>query len=248
MDTEEARIYYTIVIETGVIIFLASFFIGIMIWGHRKIKLSYKDKIFTESLIAENERARIAADLHDELGSSLAAIKLYLECLEPYNIKEKESIAITGGYIDNAIAKIREVSNNLTPKALQRDDFFAAAREFCETTARSARIQLRFTSVGSLPGIAKENEIHLYRIIQEIITNALRHGKPVHIDVSIIVKNKQLHIAISDDGDGFDKESAKTATGSGLHNIVNRVHLLKGIIYLDTEPGLGTEYTIEIPI
>ena len=248
MDTEEARIYYTIVIETGVVIFLASFFIGIMIWGHRKIKLSYKDKIFTESLIAENERARIAADLHDELGSSLAAIKLYLECLEPYNTKERESIATTGVYIDNAMAKIREISNNLTPKTLQHSDFFTAAREFCETTGRNARIQMRFTCTGSLHVIAKENEIHLYRIIQEIITNAVRHGKPAHMAVSLVIKGHQLNMSLSDDGSGFDKEAVKTGTGSGLHNIVNRVHLLKGIIYLDTEPGLGTDYTIEIPL
>ncbi len=248
MDTEEARIYYTIVIETGVIVFLASFFIGIMIWGHRKIKLSYKDRIFTESLIAENERARIAADLHDELGSSLAAIKLYLECIEPYNTMQRDGIAATAAYIDTAVNKIREISNNLTPKALQRSDFFTAARHFCETTARNARIQLRFHYGDGPQSIIKDKEIHLYRIIQEIITNAVRHAKPSHIDISLHIRTKQLYMAISDDGCGFDKEHAKTATGSGLHNIVNRVHLLKGTIYLDTEPGLGTEYTIQIPI
>ncbi len=248
MYTPETGIYYTIVIGTLTLTSTVTIYMIQVLRAHRNKILSYKDKIATESSFAELERSRIAADLHDDLGSFLAAIKIYLEYIEPFGDREKENIETTGGFIDNAMVKIREISNNLMPKSLRYNNFFIAAREYCAFIGISTKVNVRFHCTDDTYVIPSKSGIHLYRIMQEIITNAIRHGRPTYIDVSITVNNGFLEIIIKDNGKGFDQTITQKEAGSGLYNIITRVHLLEGKVYLDTSPGNGTLYTIKIPV
>jgi NarL family two-component system sensor histidine kinase LiaS len=96
--------------------------------------------------------------------------------------------------------------------------------------------------------IPEKAEIHLYRMIQEIVNNAIKHSKATSLIINLYSQNNKLIIKINDDGKGFNTETMKKeSTGFGLKNILSRVDILKGDLYLASQPGKGTTYTIEIP-
>ena len=249
MHAHETRIYITLLIAAGVFAVVLGFYMVTIIRQHRKKALSYNDKIITEILVLEKERGRIAGDLHDEMGSLLSAIKLNLQCIETTKAEDRQIIIKTGKYIDTAMHKIREISNNLAPRSLEKKGLINAIKELCDMIDQTRQIHVNCFCSSRGDTISKEKEIHLYRMIQEIINNAIRHGRPEHIDVKLIIENRCLSVMIRDDGIGFDQdEIIKTNTGFGLRNIISRVDLLKGSIYLTTAPGKGVHYLIEIPL
>lgn len=248
MDTEETRIFYTILIASAVLATLVGFFVANIIRHQRKKMALEKEKLVNEILLLENERGRIAADLHDELGSLISAIKLNLECLDAPGEEDAQILARTGGYIDTTMQKIREISNNLMPKSLQRKGLYPAIKEFADMINHSATVNVRYHGSDNLPSIESDKAIHLYRIVQEISNNAVKHASASKIDIGFsMVKNKLL-LEIKDNGTGFDSTEAAKKQGHGLQNIMRRVDMLQGSVYLDSAPGKGTHYSIEIPL
>ncbi len=249
MYTHEARIYYTLLIGAGILAVILSFYTITVIRQHRKRVLSYKDKIITEIIVLEKERGRIAADLHDELSPLLSAIKLYLGCLETLLPQDIELIAKMENCIDISMQKMREISNNLMPILLQHKGLFPAIKELClsVTSAGSIKVDCQFPEADIQLG--KEKEIHIYRIIQEILHNAGKHAFATKMDIRIEIEKKRLSMLLSDNGIGFDEASVtKKSKGLGLYNIIKRVDLLQGSIYLSTQPGQGVSYSIYIPV
>jgi signal transduction histidine kinase len=249
MHAHETRIYITLLIAAAVFAVVLGFYMVTIIRQQRKKVLSYNDKIITEILVLEKERGRIAADLHDEMGALLSAIKLNLQCIETPTPKDRQIITKTGKYIDTVMYKIREISNNLAPRSLEKNGLFTAIKELCEMIDQTGKIHVSYFCSSPDMIISKEKEIHVYRMIQEIINNAIRHGRPDNIVVKLTIENNLLSVMIRDDGIGFDQdETVKTNTGFGLRNIISRVDLLKGSIYLETGSWKGVHYMITIPL
>ncbi|HEY4149188.1 MAG TPA: sensor histidine kinase [Chitinophagaceae bacterium] len=248
MHSTETKIYTTILIAAGVLAIILVYFVVNIIRQQRKNLIFQKEKIQAEITTLENERRRIASDLHDDLGPLLSAVKLQINSVEVPDGEDRELIERSGMYIDNILSRIREISNNLMPQVLSRKGLVIALQEFIDNLTLGHPFDIVFNSAGDI-SLKGDREIHLYRIILEVIHNALKHSNASKLEVMIRNENDYLRVDIADNGSGFEYYAInKTGSGLGLKNIASRVEMLKGNLYVDTQPGEGTKYRIEIPL
>jgi two-component system NarL family sensor kinase len=248
MDTKEAQVFLAVAIIVGLlIIFMIFFFITIIRHQKKNIKL-HKEKIYAEISTLEKERKRVSADLHDGLGPLLSTVKFQIKSVELTEEDDKQMIISAGKHIDDMLIKIREIANDLRPTVLVRAGFVKAIEEFAETINLSGKILIACNMGNNISIADKEKEMHLYRIAQEIINNAIKHADSLRINVDFKPKENNLLLKISDFGKGFNtQEMLKKGSGLGLRNIMSRVEVLNGDVYIDSTPGNGTVYSIEIP-
>lgn len=250
MHPEEKDIYKFVIIVAIVLgIIIAYFIISIIRQQRRTLKLN-QEKIQAEISTMENERRRIASDLHDELGPLLSAVKLQINSLDYQNEQDRLLIAKSGNHIDDIIRKLRDISNNLMPNTLIRKGLIAATEEFIAgiNQLNSHQLRIQFQHQISQP-IPKEKEIHLYRIIQEIIHNALKHASATTLSMKLKNNDQILFLITEDNGIGFDYASRrKDNTGLGLHNLGSRTEIMGGELNIQTEPGKGMRCVFEIPL
>ncbi len=251
MDELNLKITIVGLVGFAVLTLLVILFVITIIRNHRiKVNIE-RDQILKDIQLLEKERSRIAADLHDELGSLISAIKINLECLD--TSENPENIAIlekTGTYIDTTMQKIREISNNLMPKILEQSGIIAAVTDFINMIDVKSKINIKFShELIDESSIPEEYKPHLFRIIQELLNNAVKHAKATQILIQIVLKNQNLIMTIKDNGIGFDENIDITKIKSdGLRNIVRRAELINGKVILESQLNIGTNYTIEIPL
>ena len=198
----------------------------------------------------ERERSRIASDLHDRLGSLLSTVKLHFSSMEPFLEKDKElsenfSYAIS--LLDQSVAEVRSVSHNLAKEILTEFGIVGAIENLKEAINSAGNLKLVFINSGFNHRLPYEYEMEIYRIIQEIVTNAIKHANASEIVIQFVVDSDILTITIEDDGVGFDS-SKVNSNGIGLKNIFERTAKMNGKYALDTTPGNGTTYIFDIPI
>jgi signal transduction histidine kinase len=202
----------------------------------------------------EQERSRLAKDLHDGLGGMLSGIKFSLG-----NIKENLIMTPDNAHafersidmLDSSIQEMRRVAHNMMPEILVKYGLDTALREFCAEMDRGAVLHVKYQSVGMQQAdIPQTTSVTIYRIIQELLNNTIKHAnaKNVLVQLHQSRQEKLLAITVEDDGDGFDTNLLKHAGGMGWLNIQNRVEFLKGKIDLQSAPGKGTSVMIEINI
>ena len=190
----------------------------------------------------EKERFRIAKELHDGVNGDLSAIKFKLSTLlEMNNNVINEAITM----IDNSCSQVRAISHNLVPPSLENFNLLEAVEEFCQKTDDLHTEKITFQHLGDdIVKLSKKEEINSYRIIQELVSNSLKHAKATTIDVQLSCRNNILQITVEDNGIGFD-EKVKKSDGIGLSNIQSRVDYLNATIDFISNKQ-GTSYTIEI--
>lgn len=251
MDELNLKITIVGLVGFAVLTLLVILFVITIIRNHRiKVNIE-RDQILKDIQLLEKERSRIAADLHDELGSLISAIKINLECLD--TSENPENIAIlekTGNYIDTTMQKIREISNNLMPKILEQNGIIAAVTDFINMIDVKSKISIKFDhELIDESSIPEEYKPHLFRIIQELLNNAVKHAKATQILIQIVLKNQNIIMTIKDNGIGFDENIDITKIKSdGLRNIIRRAELINGKVILESQLNIGTNYTIEIPL
>ena len=198
----------------------------------------------------ENERKRIAADLHDGIGQMMSAAKMNLSVFESElsfkNEAQKNSFENVIGLIDESCKEIRSVSHQMMPNALLKSGLASAIREFID------RIDNRVISVslhteGLDERIDSNKETVLYRVIQECVNNVLKHAAATRLDISLIKDTDGISITIEDNGKGFDPSAMDAFNGIGLKNMKSRINYLKGSIDFDSKTGKGTLVAIHIP-
>lgn len=232
----------------GLVFLFALFVLGIAKQQRRKLVLN-KDLLESELALLENERARIAADLHDELGALISAIKLNLQCVDPANAESADTIERVSGYIDATMEKMRNISNNLLPVSLRFKGLFVAVEEFVGMIRQAGTVVVRYVYPEGHRGINDQIDGHLYRIIREATNNSLKYANATLIDICISYPNPgKLLLELRDDGQGFDLRSQRIEAGAGISNIRRRVQILNGRMTLTSDPQNGTRYLIELPI
>ncbi|WP_207491796.1 sensor histidine kinase [Aridibaculum aurantiacum] len=247
MDPKEAKIYLTLLIAAVIVGVIISFFIISLIRHQRRNLQLHKEKIQAEIITLERERKRMASDLHDELGPVLSAVKMQINSVDVSD-EDEELIEKASKHLDNSLQRIREISNNLMPVALVRKGFVTALNEYVDNINRTGKLSIQYNSSTGDLLIDKDKEIHLYRIAQEIIHNAIKHSGGSTMKIQIAKKQDMVILEISDNGKGFDQVSvSKGSVGHGLGNILSRVEILQGDVYVDTAAGKGVKYNIEIP-
>jgi len=199
----------------------------------------------------EDERKRLARELHDGIGPSLLAIKLQLQMLE---IKTKEGAAIERKAfpeliteITHSIDELRAVAMDLRPSFLETTDINDAIAWHAEKMQERFGIRMNINIEGSLKMSSNVKEA-VYRIYQESISNIIKHAKAAIVDVTLKQDGRFLSMEIRDNGRGFDTASEKgRGAGIGLDTIRERVELLEGIIDIKSIRNIGTTIHIEVP-
>jgi signal transduction histidine kinase len=224
------------------------FFIISIIRYHRKYVKLQKERIHAEITIQENERKRIATDLHDSLGPLLSSVKLQINSLDSATANDQQIINKAGRHLDEIITNLREISHNLLPNTLQRKGLAEAIREFSGNNSKRNGTKIDFYQLQPVT-ISPEKEIHVFRMMQEIIHNALKHSHAKNLQIGMGKENNEIIILSKDDGVGFDPEKIrKVSSGLGLKSIESRIEILNGTYILKSSPGHGTSYFIKIPL
>jgi two-component system NarL family sensor kinase len=197
------------------------------------------------------ERTRLAKDLHDGLGSILSSAKYSFTNMKENIIITPENAAAferSMGMLDKSINELRRVAHNMMPEALMKFGLDTALRDFCNSIDQSGVIQLTYQSFemdeASIPGTTAAG---VYRIIQELVNNVLKHAGASKALVQLIRKGSALSITVEDNGKGFDRSILRDNNGMGYHNLQNRVTYLNGTMDIQTGEGKGTSVNIEIP-
>lgn len=247
MDPNEAKIYTAILIAAGILGVIVIFFIITIIRHQRRTIQLHKEKIEAEIKTLEKERKRIASDLHDDLGPLLSAVKLHINSLEIHAEEDISLVTKSNSYIDNILLRIREISNNLMPQVLVRKGLIAAINEFIQNIRSVHPIEIDFLSNENI-AIPQDKEIHMFRIVQEVVNNTIKHAQAKSLVIELKTENGKLFMLFKDDGIGFDFSHASNGVGLGLKNILSRVEVLKGDMYIETKTFKGTHYSIEVPL
>lgn len=199
----------------------------------------------------EEERSRIAKDLHDGLGGLLSGTKLAF-------INMKENLILTPenavqfdkslNMLDNTIIDLRKVAQNLMPEALVKFGLDEAVRDYCNSLQSSSKITVTYQKIGVDRKLPNTAEVFVYRIIQELTNNAVKHSKASEIIVQLALSETKTSITVEDNGIGYDKNTLENKEGSGLDNIAYRVHYLNGAIDTETSLNNGTSVNIELHV
>ncbi len=230
-----------------IILIIIIFFVTAIVRQQRKVSLWQQARIAAEINTLEAERKRIAGDLHDELGPMLSAIKLQINHLEPEDEAENAVLEKSSKQIDGIIQRFREISYDLLPNTLVRKGFIKATHEYISKLKILHPIQIEFTTIDFT--LKPEQEVNLYRVVQEIMQNTIKHAKANALLINIIAKDKSIFLQTKDDGIGFNySEKSLEAKGVGLLSLQSRAQLLGGQLVVHTQPGSGTTFEIEIPI
>lgn len=198
----------------------------------------------------EEERRRIARDLHDDIGVKLSAVKLYLSSLSGkasvLHDREIKSLAEqTESLVGETMQDVRGLLADLSPGMLEDPGCLAAVEDLVSKINASGRLQISLFVFGIQARFEKENELALYRMIQELINNILKHSHAARASLQIGLRDGKIVLMAEDNGCGFEKNGPHN--GHGLRNLVIRTRAMKGTIAIDSEPGKGTSVTIEIP-
>jgi len=195
----------------------------------------------------EKERQRLAKDLHDSLTQQLTAIKFYIGSITG-KLKSKgdrEVLQKSNEALAEMITDMRNICFNLMPRTLEEFGLVRAVKEFCHHLPQPKSTHFIIQQCKRLPAISAAMAIDLYRVIQEIISNSVRHGHAKKVNIDFNYKNKLLTILLEDDGKGFD--TSNPSRGMGLKNVESRVRSHNGRFYMESCVGEGTRSAITIP-
>ncbi|MCF8257818.1 MAG: PAS domain S-box protein [Flavobacteriales bacterium] len=211
------------------------------------------EHLVREALIEgqEQERKRVSRELHDGLGQLFTAIKMNMQHLRSglgpqASGVSLERLEILEKNITVAINEVKHISHNLMPEVLELYGLSPALHDLVNNWNRSeGRVTITLGTVGLDHEPSSHISLAIFRMAQELITNAVRHGKASAIFVQVIDHGASIMLVVEDDGLGFDP--SKGSGGLGLRNIRSRAELLEGRVDIDSNPGKGTVTTIEIP-
>lgn len=200
----------------------------------------------------EQERTRLAKDLHDGLGGMLSGIKYSLNNMKGNIIMTPDNAQAferSIDMLDSSIKEMRRVAHNMMPEVLVRYGLNTALKEFCNEIDKSGVIHASYQAVGmGNEEIEQTVAVTIYRIVQELVNNAIKHAaaKNVLVQLHLMESGRLMTITVEDDGKGFDTSELGQLSGMGWSNIKNRVAFLNGKIDLGSSPGSGTSVLIEI--
>lgn len=241
-----------------IVLFVLAVVIGILLYNRYRHKqeqamaqqLLQQQELRNKAIIEaeEKERIRIARELHDGIGQQLSAAKMNLSAFEPSINKEHQDTyhhLIT--LVDDAVKEIRTISHNMMPNALLRSGLSSAVREFVNKLSTTDAFKIDLQIVGLNTRLEHSAETVLYRVIQECVSNIIKHAEASHINIQLIKHDAHLNMLIEDNGKGFDTKHIEGFEGIGLKNILSRVQYLNGTVDFDSMPGRGTTISVDIP-
>jgi signal transduction histidine kinase len=244
---------------------LSILFIALLSWRNfRQKQLLQKQQILdlekekqllaTESMLKgqEEERSRLAKDLHDGLGGMLSGVKFSFSNLkETMHMEQQDmkSFERNIDLLDSSIKELRRVAHSMMPEVLIKYGLDAALRDYCTFINTSGIIKVIYQSHG-LENIGTNQTVNvtIYRVIQELLNNIVKHASATTAIVEINKEGQKIVITVDDDGKGFDQAALQNGNGIGWANITNRLNYLKARVDIQTEAGKGTSVNIDFDV
>lgn len=248
MDSRYYSLLLAITLATLLVVAILLYFVYRIIQKQRKFLRLQRQVGKVEMATLEKERARIAGDLHDDIGPLLAAIKYRMAVVATGAERDQKELDLCAVHLDDAIGRLRHVTHNLLPATLERRGLFEAIGELVVSTEQLHPLQIEFTCDLAVP-LSKEIEIHLYRMVQEGLANCIQHAAATHFNIKLTSDRRLLTLQLLDNGIGVSKEIPTEAhRGRGITGCRNRATMLGGQFSIDSEPGKGTILTFVMPI
>jgi signal transduction histidine kinase len=215
------------------------------------LQLEEEKKLMAAKILVEGqeeERKRIATELHDGLGVLLSATKMQFSTISDKSPENKGLIEKATRMLEQASGDVRKISHNMMPGLLTKLGFYEAVEDLFEGIDDAGDLNAVCSITGSQERLPENKEIMLYRIVQEMVNNTLKHAEAGNIDIRISEHPGFLDINYSDDGKGFDVSQKLESESLGLQSIQSRIDFLNGMMNLKSEPGKGVRYDIRIPV
>jgi len=242
-------------------LFLLSGIVTALFFNRHKLKLKARQQALmlkqqdtlTRAIVdaEENERKRIASDLHDGVGQLFSAVKMNLNGLfDRITIAKEEDRFLaenTLALVDESCKEVRIISHQMMPNMLLRSGIASDLKSFIEKI-NSDTLKVTLEATGFKSKLESNVETMLYRIIQESINNVIKHAKATRLDLVLTRDARGITAKIADNGVGFNVNERENFDGIGLKNIATRIEYLKGTIKYVSEPGTGTTVLIEVPV
>ncbi|HYF32082.1 MAG TPA: tetratricopeptide repeat protein [Chitinophagaceae bacterium] len=203
----------------------------------------------------EEERTRLAKDLHDSLGGMLSGVKFSFSNMKENLVmtaENQQAFSRNMDMLDGIVHELRRVAHNMMPESLMKFGLDDALRDMCNYVQQSGALKVSYQSLGlKNVSVDKNVAIHIYRIVQELLNNVMKHAKATAAIVQVGYNNGHFSITVEDNGHGFNTaflERAESTKGMGWANIRNRVHALKGNMDVQSSAQKGTSVFIEFNI
>ncbi|MEZ4790853.1 MAG: sensor histidine kinase [Flavobacteriales bacterium] len=198
----------------------------------------------------EQERERVSKELHDHVGHLLGTIKHQLGELEEQvaDVKSEQTVQYkrVTGLLDNAAGELRRISHDMAAATLNRFGLEKALKDLRDTIHINGRLQVELNTFGLEKPLERGVEIAVYRIVQEAVSNVLKHAQASELSIAVTHAPGRLSVLVGDNGTGFDTNA--TSSGVGLTNIRSRAAALGAQVQIDSAPGKGTTVSVECPV
>ena len=258
--TGENQITSIILIAIG-LLFLMSISIVLFFYFSRKriikselekanLEIDHQNRILQSIIVTqEEERKRIAQDMHDAISSKLNVVSLNANILteEDITIGESNKVGASILKITNTVLESsRKIAHNLLPPTLEKFGLKAAIEELCEEICETKKYKPNYQLDYAEGYLKPNNELHLFRILQELINNTIKHSDATEITLILKTEENNLSLQYQDNGKGFNIENIKKAKGLGMSGIENRVVILNGEMNIESQLGAGIKVNIDI--
>jgi signal transduction histidine kinase len=221
-------------------------------WNRLKTRTLEEQKLNNAIFLSEqNERVRIARDIHDSIGQKLSVQKMMLSCVrEAIGEQWKKELDHASHLLDETVSELRNISHNLIPQELNLG-LMKALEETAENINDAGKVNISVTiseNSQEADKISVNHQLSIYRIVQEILGNMIRHSQASNISIVVHQPGDILHFSISDNGRGFDIRKVNQSDGIGWKNILARARLISAKLNISSVPDTGTMVELSVPL
>jgi signal transduction histidine kinase len=198
----------------------------------------------------EAERTRIARDLHDGLGGLFSTIKMYLSSLQQEfpSLAEKELFGKSYGMVNTAAEEVRRIAHNMMPQVLMKLGLINAMRDLCANISTTKLLNVKMEVHGMDIRLNATTEIMLFRIMQELLNNIVKHAQATEAIIQFVREKNRLSVIVEDNGKGFNAQDVEKISHAGIATIQSRVAYLNGKVTIDSQQGVGTTVMMDFLI
>jgi signal transduction histidine kinase len=212
----------------------------------KDLEIKFQKEILLATILTqEKERERIAQDLHDEISSKLNVVSLTLHSLKSASKSADEKIAVIDDVIklnNNAIENSRKIAHNLLPPVLEKFGLNAAIDELVLDFEKTKSVTINYTSTVDFSTLHSDAQLNIFRIVQELVNNSIKHGKAAAIKLAFNKNGNNYICNYSDNGLGFAVNGLQQNKGLGLRNIESRILFLNGKYEISSEKNKGIAF------
>jgi signal transduction histidine kinase len=213
-----------------------------LLLDQERMNIQFEQTLLRAKLeIQEDTFTYISREIHDNIGQVLSLARINLNTMSP---AEEQKLALIDELMGRAITDLRNLSHSLDTDLIRNAGWIKATERLLQALGKSGTYNIVFESEENLPTLGNEKPIILFRMIQEIINNIIKHANAKEIRFSALKKGNQIVVTIEDNGKGFEKENV--TMGAGLQNLESRAKMIDAILYFHSVPGTGTLISISV--